>query len=205
MMSWMATRHFYQNGNLIALYVGEDAVVLRNLERTMGVPFVVGGDSMLPPVSETPPNALGRFLSEDDVAELTNSIVSTAETLNYKEMAGGVNPTQVASMDSWLGTSFEDPSGAGLTFTVIDFDSPEAARARFDMMVGDGMGLVPGPITVGDASAELEANSGGIGSIVIVVDGDVFVSLHAAQLEGTEPLLTVERIRRLSQLGVSRV
>jgi hypothetical protein len=42
MISWMATPHFYQAGQLIVLYVGDDQVVVDLLTDLLGPPFAGG-------------------------------------------------------------------------------------------------------------------------------------------------------------------
>lgn len=36
---WVAPPHFYKNGKIIVLYVGDDRQVLRTLEAVLGPPF----------------------------------------------------------------------------------------------------------------------------------------------------------------------
>ncbi|MCI0397835.1 MAG: hypothetical protein L0322_23280, partial [Chloroflexi bacterium] len=38
-VDWIAQPHFYQQGNLIVLYVGEDPSILSLLETVLGPPF----------------------------------------------------------------------------------------------------------------------------------------------------------------------
>lgn len=42
MVSWIATPHFYRRGNLIALYVGDDASVIEALTAVLGQQFAGG-------------------------------------------------------------------------------------------------------------------------------------------------------------------
>ena len=44
MMSWMSTPHFYRKDNLIVLYVGDNAAVLRALAAVLGAQFAGGGE-----------------------------------------------------------------------------------------------------------------------------------------------------------------
>jgi len=44
MMSWMSTPHFFRKDNLIVLYVGDNAAVLRALAAVLGAQFAGGGE-----------------------------------------------------------------------------------------------------------------------------------------------------------------
>jgi hypothetical protein len=204
MISWIAPPHFYQAGNLIVLYVGNDSGVTDVLERVVGAPFVSGGASMLPlPVDNTEStDEFDRLLTASDVAEIAGSAVSLQEKRDYKAMAGG---EQVASMDSWFGSTYQTRRGVGLTYSVIDFISAEAARAHYDSMLAEAAGLVPMSDTIGEASAELEVNSGGIGGMSIFVSADALVSFHTAQPDGTSPMVTIEGLRELAGLVAGRL
>jgi hypothetical protein len=46
---WIATPHFYRLGNLIVLYVGDDAATQTLLADTLGEEFAGGGPAMSPP------------------------------------------------------------------------------------------------------------------------------------------------------------
>jgi hypothetical protein len=48
---WLATPHFYRSGNLIVLYVGDDAATQALLADTLGEEFAGGGPAMSPPSS----------------------------------------------------------------------------------------------------------------------------------------------------------
>ena len=142
MMSWVAQPHFYRAGNLIVLYVGNDNGVTEVLETVVGAPFVTGGASMLPlPMgNEESSSGFDRLLTASDVAEIAGSAVSLQEKRDYKAMAGG---EQIASMDNWFGSTYQTGRGIGLTYSVIDFVSAEAARAHYDSMLAEAAGMVP--------------------------------------------------------------
>ena len=58
---------------------------------------------------------------------------------------------------------------------------------------------------LGEASAKVEVNAQGIGSIVVFLKGDKVVSLHTAQSEGQEPLRSLESLEELAELVASRL
>jgi len=43
-MSWMSTPHFFRKDNLIVIYVGDNAAVLRALAAVLGAQFAGGGE-----------------------------------------------------------------------------------------------------------------------------------------------------------------
>jgi hypothetical protein len=47
-IDWAATPHFYQSGNLIVIYAGEQEQVLTALETALGEPFLVGSAAFVP-------------------------------------------------------------------------------------------------------------------------------------------------------------
>lgn len=65
--------------------------------------------------------------------------------------------------------------------------------------------MVPISNTIGEASAELEVNSGGIGGMLIFVAGDAMVSFHTAQPDGTSPMVTIKGLRELAKLVAGRL
>ncbi len=48
-------------------------------------------------------------------------------------------------------------------------------------------------------------DAGGIGSMLIFIDGDKLVSLHTAQSDDQEPLLSLEGLEELAKLVASRL
>ena len=58
---------------------------------------------------------------------------------------------------------------------------------------------------IGDASAQLDVNAQGIGSILTFHEGEYAVSLDTAQPESQRPLLPLEGLEELAQLVVSRL
>ena len=57
---------------------------------------------------------------------------------------------------------------------------------------------------IGDASIEVEVNAQGIGSMLVFIKGDRLVSLHTAQPDDQEPLVSLSSLKELAELVASR-
>lgn len=207
MIMWVAPPHFYALGRLIVLYVGDDAAITLLLEGALGPPFAEGGQTMLdgtPPDGGQGEEAFSGLLTLSDVEPLLAAPVRLGiELTDFKKMAEEVDPAQVVNIDSWYGLDIgATGSGASMTFSVIDFVSPSAALEHYGT-VKEGMLSMTTPI--GDASAKIEVNAQGIGSMVVFIAGDRVVSLHTAQAEGAEPLVPLEGLEDLADLVASRL
>ncbi|MFC1935605.1 hypothetical protein ACFLX9_02440 [Chloroflexota bacterium] len=143
---------------------------------------------------------------EDVEGVLFADVPVNTEFFYYKEMAASVDPAQVVNMDRWYGLSFQtEDDKKGMTFTVIDFDSQSSAQDHFEVVKNETPGLESMESPIGDASVEVEVNAQGVGSFVVVIQGDKFVQLHTAQPEGQEPLLSLKRLEELAGLVASRL
>ena len=112
---------------------------------------------------ETSLERFERLLSEDDLAGFARASTNQAETWDYKELAGGVDPGQVANIDSWFGTAFDASDGASLTFSMIDFDSAAAARVW-----GRGAVDIKGPLAAQvHAVASIAAGERPLGDVYV--------------------------------------
>ena len=207
---WVATPHFYLEGVLMVLYLGDDAPLQTVLEEALGPQFAGGGRAVPGPTpSEVVPaeEAFKALLTIFDVEKL----LPTATRLNtdftdFKAMAEGVDPAQVESMDSWYGLVIEAAVGTnGITFTIIDFDSTSSAQDHFEKVETETPGMQEMDSSIGDASMEVKVNAQGIGSILVFVKGDKFVSLHTSQPDDQEPLLSLESLEELAGLVLSRL
>ncbi len=137
---------------------------------------------------------------EDVQGVLTSEVPLKTEFYDYKVMTESVDPAQVVNMDSWYGMAFDTEDGMkGLTFSVIDFGSQTSAQDHFEMMTAETPGLEIMSLPIGDASAEVEVNAAGIGSIVVFIKGDKAVQLHTAQPNGEQPLTSLEGLKNLAQ------
>ena len=147
------------------------------------------------------------LLTEEDIrGVLTTEVPLTTRFFDYKADAEAVDPAQVEKMDSWYGLLFEATDGTkGITFSVIDFDSTLSARDHFEKIKAETspeMQEMDPPI--GDASIEVEVNTQGIGSMLVFIKGDRLVSLHTAQPDNQEPLVSRAGLAELAQLVASR-
>ena len=147
------------------------------------------------------------LLTAGDVEQLLPAEVSlTTSYRDYKEMAEKVDPAQVVNMDSWFGLTMETPGSAdGLTFSLIDFDSPTAASAHFEMMRSAKKAPPESEASFGGTAYRVEMNFLGIGSMLVVVKGDKLLSFNTAISEGQPPLVTLEGLDELAALVVSRL
>ncbi len=148
------------------------------------------------------------LLTEEDVRGVrTTGTPLTTRFNDYKAMAERVDLAQVENMDSWYGLVIEAGDGAkGITFSAIDFDTTHSAQDHFEKMKSEappGMQDMAPPI--GDASFEAGVNAQGIGSMLVFVNGDKLVSLHTAQPDAQEPLLSLEDLEELAELVASRL
>ena len=129
-----------------------------------------------------------------------------SELIDYKALAGRVDPAQVENMDSWYGLVIDATGGGpGMTFMVIDFVSQSAAQEHYGIMTAEPDGVVNMTTPIGDVSAEVEFNAQGIGSMLVFIKGDKLVSLHTAQPEGEKPLVSLEGLEQLARLVLSRL
>ncbi len=152
----------------------------------------------------------GRFKAlltvEDIESVLTSMVVLQTEFFDYKKMAEAVDPAQVANMDSWYGMGFDTEDGMkGLTLSAIDFDSQTSAQDHFEMMVAETPGLEIMSSPIGDASAEVEVNAQGIGSIIVFMKGGKVIQLHTAMSAGEEALVDLEGLEELVRIVESRL
>ena len=147
------------------------------------------------------------LLSEEDIrGVLTAEVALTTRFFDYKARAEGVDPTQVERMDSWYGLVFEAADGArGITFSAIDFDSATSAHDHFEKIKSEASpDMQETDRTIGNASIEVEVNAQGIGCMLVFIKGDRLVSLHTAQPDDQEPLVSLAGLEELAELVASR-
>jgi len=130
----------------------------------------------------------------------------TVEYLDVKAMAAGVDASHVVEIESWFSSAFQsnDPI-RGLTFSVMDFRSIDAAQEHFDNVKSETPGLIFMDPPIGDISANVVFNGSGLGSIIMYRLGDRFVSLYTAQVGEVEPLMPLAGLAELAQLVESRI
>ena len=153
-----------------------------------------------------PSDDFSTLLIPGEIAELAGGLELTVQYRDEKSAAAAVDPTQVKKMDSWNGLTLETAGGTkGMTFSVIDFDSESSALDHYRTITSEPSGLQEMSSPIGEASAQVEVNAQGIGSMVVFLKGDKVVSLHTAQSEGQEPLLSLESLEELAELVASRL
>ena len=155
---------------------------------------------------EVPSGDISTLLLPDEVAALAGALELTVQYRDQKSAAAAVDPAQVEKIDIWYGLTFEAADGTkGMTFSVIDFDSESSALDHYGTMTSEPSGLQEMSSPIGEASAQVEVNAQGIGSILVFLKGDKVISLHTAQPEGQEPLLSLESLEELAKLVASRL
>ena len=140
---------------------------------------------------------------EDVEGVLLAQVPLTTEFYDYKEMAESVDPEQVADIDSFYGLSFQTDDGMkAITLAAIDFDSQASAQNHFEN-VTQGMHVMDPPL--GDASAEVELNAQGIGSMVVFIKGDKVIQLHTGQPDGEQALTDLEGLENLAEIVAQKL
>ena len=147
------------------------------------------------------------LLTAGDVEQLLAAEVPlTTSYRDLKEMAENVDPAQVVKVDSWFGLTIETAGSAdGVTFTLIDFDSPTSASAHFEKMRSAKKAPPELEVSFGGSAYRVEMNFQSIGSMLVVVKGDKLLSFSTVISEGQPPLMTLEALDELATLVVSRL
>ncbi len=127
----------------------------------------------------------------------------TTSYRDFKEMAENVDRAQVTNMDSWFGLTIDTASGDGMTFSLIDFDSPSSARAHYEKIRSEAPPELAA--SFGDTSYRIELNAQGIGSMLTMLEGDKLLSFHTVITDGEPPMVTLEGLDELAVLVVSRL
>lgn len=158
-----------------------------------------------PEAVQVPEGDISTLLQPDDFADVAGVTGLTTEQRDMKAMAGAVDPTQVENMDSFDLLDFASSGGPSLSLITIDFTSDGAATGHFALVSSDGPGMLELTPTIGESSAYVEANAGGIGSAVVFKKGDWVVQLHTAHSSGAEPLVDLAELTALAQLVADRL
>lgn len=112
--------------------------------------------------------------AQDVEAVLASKVLLVTELYDYRQRAESVDLAQFVNIESFYGLSFQAEDGtAGVTFSVMDFDT--------------------------EASAQAQADAQGIGSVFVFVVGDKLVSLHTSMPEGETPLVSLEGRQQLTR------
>jgi hypothetical protein len=150
---------------------------------------------------------LDALLSVDDINLVAGGgLTLIVEFRDGRAMAAGVDPSQVTEIESWYIADFQSVNPLrGVTFSVMDFVSSQAAQNHFDKVLGETPGLVFHDPPIGDTSVKAVFNGQGLGSIIMYRTGDRFVSLHTSQPFDVEPIMPVEGLETLAQLVLTRM
>ncbi len=165
--------------------------------------------------SGSPPSPLGNAAVDEQAVRLlltvadieaagvpTDGLETRVEDL--RALAEAVDPEQVKEIRSWYGLHFERAAPVnGLSVSVLDFESPERARAQLDV-IESGPAFEPMAQPIGDRSASAEP-SGGVGAALAFVDGRRLVSLHAIAVGGAEALVGPSQLEELARLVEQRL
>ena len=147
------------------------------------------------------------LLTEDDVRRvLKTEVALTSRVYDYKEAAEANDPSQVESMDSFYGLNLLTKDGTRrITLSVVDSDSRPSAKGHFEKLKSKTTGMQDMTPPIGDNSARAKLNIQGIGSVLVFIQGDKAVSLHTAQVDGQQPLVTHAGLTELAKLVASRL
>jgi hypothetical protein len=179
--------------------IGLDSVVVRSGETsTLNLTIATG---------EITEEQFKTLLTVEDIESILPFMVAwKTEFFDNKQMAESVDPAQVANLDSWYGMGFDTEDGMkGLTFSVIDFGSQTSAQDHFEKVRAETPGLEIMSLPIGDASAEVEVNAQGIGSIIVFITGDKLIQLHTAMPAGGGALVDLEELEELVRIVESRL
>ena len=142
------------------------------------------------------------LLTSADIESVTTTDAQwNSELLNYKAMA---DPVAVENIRSWYGVTFDTKDRTnGLTFTMMEFDSPGHARTHFELMLSEAPpGFDP---TIDDTSIRVEVNDQGIGSMLFLLEGDRLFSLHSTFSDGDTAIVDLEGLEKLAEVASKRL
>ena len=144
------------------------------------------------------------LLTAEDIDRVMDAAVPLkAELHDFKDITESVVGTpQVFPMDSGYALEFATEDGeSGVWLGVVDLESTTAAAGQYDLVKRQ---TIPAPEImvppIGHASAELESETGKIGSNIVFFKRDKLVTLHTTRPEGEQPLIDLEGLRTLARL-----
>ena len=132
MVTWVASPHAYRAGRVIALYVGDDTVVLKLLQEAMGKPFA---EQNVPSLQEPTANPSAPTPAASHGAGQVTDLVSLVDTLRAQGLK--VQPSGEVEQP------FFDVTGSMLTVNsadvqVFEFADPSAAKDAMAKIGPDG-------------------------------------------------------------------
>lgn len=187
---------------------GDEAIsqALANLPAFAIATTNTGAGSPIIEAVQVPDGDISTLLTVDDVSNLAGGVGLSTGQLDLKAMSANVDPAQVEHMNSFDSLSFETADGSqALMLTVIHLDSEGAASDKMETMIEEGAPLESLAVGIGDVSGFIEANEGGIGSMVVFKKGAWVVTVHTAQSRDVTPLIDVSGVETLARLVADRL
>ncbi len=153
-----------------------------------------------------PAGDISTLLTVNDVSGLADGVGLSTRQEDMKSRAASVDPSQVEHMVSFDALSFDTADGSKeLQLTTIQFDSEGGATDHWALVTSEESGMEDFTDTIGDASGFIEANTAGIGSMVIFKKGTWVVMLHTTQRDGVAPLVDVAGVEALARMVADRL
>ncbi|MDX1665046.1 MAG: hypothetical protein R3272_14740 [Candidatus Promineifilaceae bacterium] len=219
-VDWVEPPHFYQAGRVIAVYAGEEQMVLDTLQMAMGEPFVVGQGGFGPvdapaPEDEGQSEAPAGELDEmeryvDEVAAVAVGYPAGWHVIDVDEETKETSTAYAVTFQSWEpaaaggggrpegGTKFDLAVMSGVPAGSLD----EAAGWRDGQMADDPLTTVLSQerVTLGDDLEAVQWEVQSFGEIALVTltvaDGRVVIVSGVGDLALIEEITqTLERVR----------
>ena len=128
--------------------------------------------------------------------------LKTAELIDLKKMLDARGVQQMFPLDSGFSIFFVNESETkSIRLGVFDMKSLVGATSQYEEVKANTEPelevMVP---PIGNASSQMEANAGGIGSNVVFLRGDKLVTLHTGVPEGEDALTDLAGLRELARI-----
>ncbi len=140
---------------------------------------------------------------EDDVRGLLlKDQEIKVDVRDTRALAGSVDAEDVSQIESWYTVTFETVDRKKqMLMSIIDYVSEAEALNRLAVMKSDLPGV---PIQImdppiGDESFQVRANDLGVGGLIVFKKGDKTVTLHTAQPDGEEYLVSFQGLEELAR------
>ena len=140
---------------------------------------------------------------EDDVRGLLlRDQEINVDVRDTRALAGSVDAETVSQVESWYTVAFETlDRNKQMLMSVIDYVSEAEALNRLEVMKSD---LPDVPIQImdppiGDESFQVLVDANKVGGLIVFKKGDKAVTLHTAQPNGEEHLVSLEGLEELAR------
>ena len=153
-------------------------------------------------------------LTEDDIrALLTLEDVEAVVTLSVQEVgienlkeSGQGDPTEVAAMQSWYALSFQTPDQTQFVqISVADYFAASSAQLRLTRALLE-MQLFPTDRPIGDGSAYIQVQSGGVGDLIFLIKDDKAVQVLSSMAPGQgQSLIDLEGLLEVARTVAGRL